>query len=192
MKSMPTQVILASGSPRRKALLSLVIDDFSSIPLDIDESFPRGMEAHDVATYLARKKAEVAQKKWNSNSLIITADTTVLHEGTLLEKPRSTDEASDFLNKLSDSWHEVITAACISYEGNMRIDTSINRVRFDKIPSEDIRKYIDSGSPMDKAGGYGIQDDFGKKFIQRIEGDYQAIMGLQISWIRKKLTEILV
>ena len=192
MSSDTPKIVLASGSPRRQALLSLIVDYFSSVSLDIDESFPETISTEEVASFLAQKKAEVARKKWDSNFVIITADTTVLYEGTLLEKPRSAAEAADFLNKLSDSWHEVITAACISYEGNMLIDTSINRVRFDKIPSEDIQKYIDSGSPMDKAGGYGIQDDFGKKFIQRIEGDYQAIMGLQISWIRKKLAEILV
>ena len=192
MSSDTPKILLASGSPRRQALLSLIVDYFSSVSLDIDESFPQTISTQEVASFLAQKKAEVARKKWDSNSLIITADITVLYEGTLLEKPRSADEASEFLNKLSDSWHEVITAACISYEGNMLMDTSINRVRFDKIPLANIQKYIDSGSPMDKAGGYGIQDDFGKKFIQRIEGDYQAIMGLQISWIRKKLAEILV
>ena len=183
-------VILASGSPRRKELLSLVIKPFSCVPLDIDESFPTSIPVHEVAAHLAVKKAEIGHQRHPEESIIITADTTVICDGILLEKPRSEKEATQFLKTLSNRWHEVITAACIHHRDQRYLNTSVNKVRFASLPSDAIEEYIRTGSPMDKAGGYGIQDDFGKVFIEKIEGDYQAIMGLQISWIRKKIYEL--
>ena len=184
-------VILASGSPRRKELLSLVIDSFTCLSLDIDESFPASIPAHEVAAHLAVKKAEIAHKRCAEESIVITADTTVICDDILLEKPQSKKEAAQFLNTLSNRWHEVVTATCIRYGDLQLLHTSVNKVRFASLPSEAIEDYIRTGSPMDKAGGYGIQDDFGKVFIEKIEGDYQAIMGLQVSWVHKKLDELI-
>ena len=184
-------VILASGSPRRKELLSLVLDTFTCLSLDIDESFPSSIPAHEVAAHLAVKKAEIAHQRCAEESIVITADTTVICDEILLEKPQSEKEAAQFLNTLSNRWHEVVTAACIRYGDQQFLHTSVNKVRFASLPSEAIEDYIRTGSPMDKAGGYGIQDDFGKIFIEKIEGDYQAIMGLQVSWVHKKLNELI-
>jgi septum formation protein len=184
-------VILASGSPRRKELLSLVIDSFTCLSLDIDESFPSSIPAHEVAAHLAVKKAEIAHQRCGNESIVITADTTVICDDILLEKPQSEKEAAQFLNTLSNRWHEVVTAACIRYGDQQFLHTSVNKVRFASLPREAIEDYIRTGSPMDKAGGYGIQDEFGKVFIEKIEGDYQAIMGLQVSWVYKKLDELI-
>ncbi len=184
-------VILASGSPRRKELLSLIIDSFTCVSLDIDESFPSSIPAHEVAAHLAVKKAEIAHQRCTEESIVITADTTVICDEILLEKPQSEREAAQFLNTLSNRWHEVVTAACIRYGDQQLLNTSVNKVHFASLPSNAIENYIRTGSPMDKAGGYGIQDDFGKVFIEKIEGDYQAIMGLQVSWVYKKLDELI-
>ena len=184
-------VILASGSPRRKELLSLIIDSFTCVSLDIDESFPSSIPAREVATHLAVKKAEIAHQRCTEESIVITADTTVICDEILLEKPQSEREAAQFLNTLSNRWHEVVTAACIRYGDQQFLNTSVNKVHFASLPSNAIENYIRTGSPMDKAGGYGIQDDFGKVFIEKIEGDYQAIMGLQISWVHKRLDELI-
>ena len=183
-------VILASGSPRRKELLSLVLDTFTCLSLDIDESFPSSIPAHEVAAH-SGKKAEIAHQRCAEESIVITADTTVICDDILLEKPQSEKEAAQFLNTLSNRWHEVVTAACIRCGDQQFLHTSVNKVRFASLPSEAIEDYIRTGSPMDKAGGYGIQDDFGKIFIEKIEGDYQAIMGLQVSWVHKKLDELI-
>lgn len=191
MISTDKSVILASGSPRRKELLSLIINPFTCISLDIDESYPSSMPAHEVAAHLALKKAEIAHQRCGKESIVITADTTVICDEILLEKPQSEKEAAQFLNTLSNRWHEVVTATCIRYGDQQFLHTSVNKVRFAALPSEAIEDYIRTGSPMDKAGGYGIQDDFGKVFIEKIEGDYQAIMGLQVSWVHKKLDELI-
>ena len=191
MISTDKSVILASGSPRRKELLSLIINPFTCISLDIDESYPPSMPAHEVAAHLATKKAEVAHTRYSRETILITADTTVICDHKLLEKPRSEQEAAEFLNTLSNRWHEVVTSACISYRDQQFLHTSTNKVHFTAIPNYAIEEYIRSGSPMDKAGGYGIQDDFGRIYIEKIEGDYQAIMGLQISWVREKLHQLI-
>ena len=184
-------VILASGSPRRKELLSLVIDSFTCLSLDIDESFPSSIPAREVAAYLAVKKAEIAHTRCAEESIVITADTTVICDEILLEKPQSEKEAAQFLNTLSNRWHEVVTAACIHHGDQQFLHTSVNKVRFASLSNDAIKDYIRTGSPTDKAGGYGIQDNFGKVFIEKIEGDYQAIMGLQISWVREKLYDLI-
>ena len=123
--------------------------------------------------------------------MCIRDSTTVICDEILLEKPQSVKEAAQFLNTLSNRWHEVVTAACIRHGDQQFLHTSVNKVRFASLPSDVIEDYIRTGSPMDKAGGYGIQDDFGKVFIEKIEGDYQAVMGLQVSWVYKKLDELI-
>ncbi len=181
---MSTPIILASASPRRKILLNQIGLQPIIHPADIDETVSEEMNPESAATSLAEQKGEHIAGKYK-DGLIISADTIVVLDNQLLGKPVDKNEATDFLNRLSDKTHRVITGVTILHkkEGNTINKTSFfeeTKVTFGKLSDLEIASYIETGSPMDKAGGYGIQDDLGALFVRKIEGCYYNVVGFPI------------
>ncbi len=174
------KIILASRSPRRKDLLEQLGITFDCYPADIDEQFYSGETVVEAARRIAWNKAEEVGKK-EKNALIIAADTVVVCNGQVLGKPDNLRDAFNKLSQLRGRVHEVITAVCVmdADSGQGEVQAEITRVYFRDITDEEIRAYIMTGEPMDKAGAYGIQG-LGAVFIDRIEGCYFNVVGLPL------------
>ena len=181
------KIILASQSPRRKNLLEQLGIHFDCCQAHIDENFQPGETAREGVRRIACHKAEDVQKKVK-NALIIAADTVVVCNGEVLSKPDDVRDAFCKLSKLRGREHKVITAVCVmdAERGLCEVQDEITRVFFRDITDEEIRAYIMTGEPMDKAGAYGIQG-LGAVFVERIEGCYFNVVGLPL----KKLYSML-
>lgn len=191
-----TKIILASNSPRRKYLLGIVLNNFGLkfdvIPANIIECIPEKVKNYPaLVKKLALEKAnEVARKH---KGVILGADTIVVHNGKVLGKPGNQTEAYKMLTALSGKVHKVYTGiAIINNDRDVKFtDYELSMVRFRKLEAREIKFYIKSGSPMDKAGAYGIQDDFGSTFVRKIIGDYFNVMGLPVMKTYLGLKQIL-
>lgn len=185
-----TQITLASGSPRRKELLSSLGIDFQVRTKPIDETFPANLPAREVATYIAKAKAEAFTGDIGANELIITADTVVILGDEILAKPADKKEAQKMLQALSGSTHLVITGVCIlTAEGFQTFDETTSVV-FKQLSTQEIDYYIDNYQPFDKAGAYGIQEWIGMVGIERIEGDYYNVVGLPLHKVYNHLKQL--
>ena len=182
MPSTPT-LILASGSPRRRELLTMLGIPFEVRPSHIPEAPHPGELPVPYAERLAREKALNIP-----GALVLGADTTVLLDGELLEKPVDAEDALRMLRRLQGRTHEVITSVTLVSDGVLRQATDITRVTF--LPATDayLRAYIATGEPMDKAGAYGIQG-YGAALVERIEGDFFGVMGLPVRLVLRLLQE---
>ena len=182
------KIILASGSPRRHLLLNMINLPHEVIPSSVEEIVNPTLKPHEVAEELALQKgSDVAQS--NPGKLIIAADTIVVLENIILGKPSNFGEAFSMLTQLSGRTHEVITGVAL-IKGNASEKTVFHvstSVTFAKLTPAEIKAYIQTGSPMDKAGSYGIQDDFGSLFVSRIDGDYFNVVGLPIQKLYETL-----
>jgi len=179
MKSLADlDVILASGSLRRHDLLNLIGIGHAVRPADVDETYAPGEKPEAHAERLARAKAEtVAADNWQS--LVIGADTIVVVADQVLGKPRDRGDAARMLRMLSGRTHIVMTAVAASLEGRTVSVVEKVSVTFRELSDEEISSYIETGEPMDKAGAYGIQG-YGATIVNRVEGDYFAVMGLSL------------
>ncbi|MBE1554572.1 Maf family protein [Sporosarcina limicola] len=178
------RVILASASPRRKKLLNMIGIPFTVVPSNVSEELE--LEGGDFAAYarsLASRKAE-AVASIHPNDIVIGADTIVVHEGKLYPKPKSKEQAKQFLNELSGKTHLVITGVAMYINDGIGVFSVETSVTFRELDAVLIDAYVDSGEPMDKAGAYGIQSA-GALLVDKIDGDYYNVVGLPIS----KLTE---
>ena len=182
------RVILASASPRRRELLDLVGIAHDVHPADIDETYRDGEEAAAHAERLAREKGETIAAQY-PGAIVISADTIVVVDGLVLGKPRDEAEAARMLSMLSGQTHVVLTAVAVTYRGQMRSGVESVRVTFRTLDRERIGAYIATAEPMDKAGAYGIQG-FGATLVERIDGDYFAVMGLALARMVDLLQEI--
>ena len=180
-------IILASGSPRRKEILENTNLKFSVITSDIDERIFENEEPIQLVLRLAFEKCmSVAQN--NPSDLVIGADTIVVLDNEILGKPKDEEEAFNMLSKLSNREHQVITGmSIVNLENEKKIvDYAISNVKFKKLTDQDIKDYISTKECLDKAGSYGIQG-YGALLVEEIKGDYFNIVGLPIS----KLSDIL-
>lgn len=178
-------VILASKSPRRKELLSQIVDNFtidsSSNPEIIDKKWP----LKDVPRHLAILKAqEVANR--HPNSIVIGADTIVLIDNEILGKPKDQEDVIRMMKLLSNRTHLVITGVCLIKDHKLKSFSCITKVTFKKLTENEIASYATLDSVYDKAGAYAIQED-AKDFIVKIKGDYNNVIGLPISKLKKYL-----
>ena len=181
--------ILASGSPRRKELLKLVIPKFSCVTADIEEICPESIAPEERPQYLAVKKATHIAKQ-NKNSTVIGADTAVFLDGKMLGKPKDESDAENMLKSLSGKTHKVITG-CAIVCGDKKTEFSVQtEVTFFELSDKEIKKYILTKEPMDKAGAYGIQG-YGSLLIKEIKGDYFNVVGLPVSALNKNLNRFL-
>ena len=181
------QIILASQSPRRQDLLQGLNIPFEVKAIDVEETYPSQMVGVDIPMYLAEKKADAYKKMMDENTLLITADTIVWHEGQVLGKPTDKKDAMRMLNALSGKTHQVITGVCISTLKKRKIFHVISEVRFARLTSDEIEYYLENFQPYDKAGAYGIQEWIGYVGVEHIEGSYFNVMGLPIQRLYSEL-----
>ncbi len=174
---MKYKILLGSQSPRRKELLKKMDMDFKTVSIKADEFYPDVLPATEVPEYLALKKS-LAYKKLKNNELLITADTIVVLDGIILEKPRNKTAAKKMLKALSGQKHEVITGVCLRTKNDILTFAESSEVYFKKLKNKDIKYYVDKYKPFDKAGAYGIQEWIGLTGINKIKGSYYNIMGL--------------
>lgn len=177
----PHSLILASRSPRRRHLLRQIGLQFDCIPSTVDEVIEGAVTPVEHVDILAERKArDVAFRL--TGGVVIGADTIVVHDGEIIEKPGDVGEAVRILHRLSGQRHEVFTGYSLVEVPTWRVVTKHVRTQvwFRKLGAEEIRSYVESGSPMDKAGAYGIQDDFGAVFVRKIVGDFYNVMGLPL------------
>lgn len=176
------EIILASRSPRRQALIQVLGIPVRVVePPDAEEGIS-GLLPMQVAMTLAARKI-----RWtlplSPGSLALSADTIVVIDGEILGKPRTLDEARTFLKRLSGRWHQVYTGVALAWESKMRLFYEETAVRFHKIADSIIELYLQTGSSLDKAGGYGAQDLIGLLGIAEIRGDFYNVMGLPVQRI---------
>ncbi len=185
------QIILASKSPRRRKLLKQIGLKFKSFSVDLHEEILDGEHPIQTVKRLSLHKLEAASKKIK-DGIVITADTIVVLDKEIIGKPKNEKDAFKILSKLSGRTHEVYTGFAIL---NMRTKQKIvsyekTKVTFRKLTKTEILDYIKTGSPMDKAGAYGIQDDFGAVFVEKIDGCYYNVVGLPIQKLYQALQKI--
>ena len=172
------RVVLASASPRRRELLNLIGISHEVRPANIDETIRARETPRRHAERLAREKASAIAMR-DPDLITIGADTIVVVNRKVLGKPADTAQATHMLGLLSGREHTVVTAVAVSRGKKLRSAVEEVRVRFRRLSAEEIDAYIATGEPMDKAGAYGIQG-FGATIVDRIEGDYFAVMGLPL------------
>lgn len=177
-------VVLASGSPRRRELLAGLGVAFEVDVPDVDEARHPGEAADAMVLRLARAKAlAVAQRRGGGVApLVIAADTTVVVDGAVLEKPRDVAEAAAFLARLAGRVHEVHTGHALRWGEREVAEVRTTRVRFRPLDDDEVRAYAATGEGLDKAGGYAIQGR-GAALIEGIEGCYGTVVGLSLPWL---------
>lgn len=174
-------LILASQSPRRQQLLSEAGLEYELSPrFECEEIFPNDLPASEVAEYLSRLKSEAYPQVLADGDILLTADTVVVAEEKILGKPADKDDAFAMLRMLSGREHEVITGVTLRSTKQTKSFSAHSKVRFRQLSDEEIAYYIETYSPMDKAGSYGIQEWIGYVGIEGIEGSFFNVMGLPI------------
>lgn len=178
-------IILGSQSPRRKELLSGLNLNFRIETIETEETYPNTLIGVDIPMYLAQKKASVFHLE--DNTMLITADTIVWHEGTVYGKPSDRNDAKRMLMTLSGKAHEVITGVCITTKRKQRVFHVISEVFFARFTEAEIDYYLENYEPYDKAGAYGVQEWIGYIGVERIEGSYFNVMGLPVQRLYNEL-----
>lgn len=172
-------IVLGSNSPRRRELLGGLGIDFRVETLKgIDESYPATMPAHEVALHIARMKATA--HPLTANELLITADTVVIADDTIMGKPADAAEAKTMLQRLSGRVHDVVTGVTVTTATRREAFSCTSQVEFDVLTEDEIGHYIDTYAPYDKAGAYGIQEWIGYIGVRGIHGSFYNVMGLPI------------
>ncbi len=182
-------IILASASPRRSELLQRMGLDFVVRTAEHDETFNLSATPFDEVQRISVLKAQSVYPLCRDDDIIIAADTIVVCDGRIMGKPRSEADAFSMLRRLSGRNHEVITGLCVMHGDKTEVTAVTTTLRLRHLSDEEIRAYIATGEPMDKAGGYGIQG-LAAMFIVGIDGDYYNVMGLPVctlSTILRKL-----
>ena len=184
--------ILASGSPRRRELMSLIREDFTVEIPGVDESVPDNVETEDIAEYLSGIKAGAVFDGHDNEAVVVTgSDTVVIYGDRVLGKPRSRQDAYDMLKTLSGRTHEVRTGVTVIYrmesgeEGRLSF-TDHAKVEFYELTDQEIEEYISTGEPLDKAGAYGIQGR-GALLVRKIDGDYYSVVGFPVGRLNREL-----
>jgi len=174
-----TPILLASKSPRRKQLLSEAgFTDILIKTKDTDESFSSEMDVRLVAPYLAEKKSREALDLLEGNRIMLTADSVVILENKIFNKPENFEEAVSMLQALSGNTHTVITGVCLTDGKKQKVFAGESKVTFAPLSTEEINFYIKQYQPYDKAGSYAVQEWIGHCKISKIEGTFANIMGL--------------
>ena len=182
-------IILASASPRRQELLSLICEEFEILPADIDETVSENIELELMPEYLATEKAKHIHNS-HFDDVVIGCDTGVFLDNMMLGKPKSEKEAFDMLSSLSGRTHKVITGCAIFHKDKFVSFSCTTEVEFYELTKEEIEAYIATGDCMDKAGAYGIQ---GKStiFVKGIKGDFFNVVGLPVAMLNKYLNSFI-
>jgi len=182
-------IIIASSSPRRKEILEKTGLPFIIDPSNSDEDMTQNLEPKDLAKALSLAKAKDVAKR-HKNAIVIGADSIITLNGKVLGKPHTEERAIEMLTELSGSIHSAITGYTIidTDSGKIVSDAVETKIYFRKLTQDEIKNYVATGKPLDKAGAYAIQGK-GALFVEKIEGDYYNIMGLPLSAVVEKLKE---
>lgn len=186
------QWILASASPRRKQLFAEIVEHFSILPATGEENVPKGYSPEQTVRHLAWQKAEeIAKLPSSRGKAVLGADTVVALGEEILGKPKDKADAVRMLRALSGKTHQVFTGVCVMYpcgEGHTPyVDCACTKVRFNPLSEAQIATYVASGSPMDKAGAYGIQDG---GLVENIDGSFSNVVGLPVELLKGLIARI--
>lgn len=185
------RVVLGSKSPRRKELLAKLGIDFQVLVAETDEFVNPTLSSEEVVVDIAQKKLEMFRGEEFFESLVITADTAVVHKNALLGKPNDADDAFATLKSMQGQTHTVYTAVALAYRAKTRTFLEETIVEFYPLSDLEIQYYIETFAPLDKAGSYGIQDWIGLIGIKRIDGSYENVVGLPTARLYQELKDIL-
>lgn len=183
------KIVLASASPRRLSLLSARGYDIDVQVSHFDEHSITEADPKKLVMLLAKGKGNDVAKN-NRDSIVLAADTVVCLDDKILGKPKTRREAYDMLSSLSDNTHTVYTGVCIRKGKKTYVFYDRAKVTFHPLTKKQIEAYIDSGSPYDKAGGYGIQDDMGIGFVKKVTGDLSCVIGLPMGKVIDRLNKL--
>lgn len=182
------KLLLGSNSPRRRELLQSLGFQFETVSIDCDEVFPDNLAPENIAGYLSELKAN-AFGTLEKDAVLLTADTVVAIENTVLGKPKNQEDAKEMLMQLSGKTHEVYTGISFKTTEKLLTLTDVAHVEFAEIKEEEIDFYIKNHRPFDKAGSYGIQEWLGMAKINKISGSFYTIMGLPTHLVYETLKD---
>lgn len=186
------RIILASQSPRRQQLFSELGLKFDIVTREFDETYPNGLTGEEIATYVARSKADSFKKEIRENEIVITADTIVWCNNKMLGKPVDYKDAIRILKEISGNTHEVITGVSLLSSSKEFTFSVSTKVTFEPLSDDEMNYYIDKYKPYDKAGAYGIQEWIGIIACSRIEGSYFNVVGLPVQRLYEELKGFII
>lgn len=182
---LPEKIVLASASPRRRELIGKIVSDYEMTVADSEEILPCDIDVLKAPEYLAKIKAD-AVSKILPGRVIIGCDTVVISDNKILGKPLDENDAERMLKSLSGKTHFVVSGVCITDGEYEDVFSSLTKVTFKKLTEKEIREYVASGDPMDKAGAYGIQSGAGR-FVEAVDGSLYNVIGFPIKQIKEHL-----
>lgn len=186
------QIILASQSPRRHQLFKELHLPFKTRNSEFDENYPTDLKGYEITDYIARNKANTLADNLLENEILITADTLVWSENQAIGKPKNYDEGFKLLQMLSGKTHQVITSVCLRTIYTEKVFHETTDVSFKSLTEEEIKFYLDTYQPYDKAGAYGIQEWIGYVGITKINGSYNNVVGLPTHRLFDELSKIII
>ena len=184
-------IILGSGSSRRRELLGMTGINFSVISIPVDESFPDSLKGSEISEYIVKNKSDAFNKSIKKNEIIITADTLVWFENKCLGKPKDKDEAKYMLKLFAGKSHDVITSVGFLTMNNFKILTESTTVTYKDLTHSEIDYYVENVNPIDKAGSYGIQDWIGMIGVEHVNGSYTSVLGLPVPQTTNEIIKII-
>ena len=184
-------IILGSGSSRRRELLGMTGINFSVISIPVDESFPDSLKGSEISEYIVKNKSDAFNKSIKKNEIIITADTLVWFENKCLGKPKDKDEAKYMLKLFAGKSHDVITSVGFLTMNNFKILTESTTVTYKNLTHSEIDYYVENVNPIDKAGSYGIQDWIGMIGVEYVNGSYTSVLGLPVPQTTNEIIKII-
>ena len=184
-------IILGSGSSRRKELLGMTGINFSVMSIPVDESFPDSLQGEEVSEYIVKNKSDAFNKLIKENEIIITADTLVWFENKCLGKPKDKKEAKYMLKLFAGKSHDVITSVGFLTLSNFKVLTESTTVIYKSLTDTEIDYYVENVNPIDKAGSYGIQDWIGMIGVEHVNGSYTSVLGLPVPQTTNQIIKII-
>ena len=184
-------IILGSGSSRRKELLGMTGINFSVMSVPVDESFPDSLKGTEISEYIVKNKSNAFNKLIKENEIIITADTLVWFENKCLGKPKDKKEAKYMLKLFAGKSHDVITSVGFLTLSNFKVLTESTTVIYKSLTDSEIDYYVENVNPIDKAGSYGIQDWIGMIGVEHVNGSYTSVLGLPVPQTTDQIIKII-
>ena len=184
-------IILGSGSSRRKELLGMTGINFSVMSIPVDESFPDSLQGTEISEYIVKNKSDAFNNLIKENEIIITADTLVWFENKCLGKPKDKKEAKYMLKLFAGKSHDVITSVGFLTLSNFKVLTESTTVIYKSLTDSEIDYYVENVNPIDKAGSYGIQDWIGMIGVEQVNGSYTSVLGLPVPQTTDQIIKII-
>tara|TARA_B110000003_G_scaffold250470_1_gene263507 strand:- start:21 stop:617 length:597 start_codon:yes stop_codon:yes gene_type:complete len=185
------EIILGSGSSRRKELLEMTGIKFIVNSNPVNENFPESLKSKEIAEFIVTKKTKPFREIVKENQIIITADTLVWFEDKCWGKPNDKNDAKKMLKMFAGLSHEVITSVGFLTSNHFEILTEVTEVTYKNLNEKEINYYVNTVNPIDKAGSYGIQDWIGMIGVERIKGSYTSVLGLPVPQVTSQILKII-